>query len=87
MLKEKHIKEKVLVVQGSKYVGNENSEILYLPKKFTSQTYTVIYGDFIRISIWSDTPYFIIIKNNDLANFHKKQFKVFWELSKPKRNK
>ena len=69
MLKEKHIKEKVLVVQGSKYVGNENSEILYLPKKFTSQTYTVIYGDFIRISIWSDTPYFIIINHSYQRRF------------------
>lgn len=84
MLKERKIKEKVIVIEGTKYEGNKQSEIRYLPKTFKSNTYIVIYGDKVRLSIWSDPPHFILIKNKDLAELYKKQFSVFWKLSKSK---
>lgn len=82
ILKERKIKEKVLVVMGGKYEGNEQSEIRYLPEKFKSNSYTVIYENKVRISIWSEPPYFILIKNKEIAELYKKQFDVFWKIAK-----
>ena len=82
ILKERKIREKVLVVEGADYKGNERSTIRILSKQFKSNTYTVIYGDKVRISIWADPFFFILIRNRGLAEIYKKQFDVFWVMSR-----
>ncbi len=80
---EKGIREKVLLKQGTKLIGNlKNSEIRYLPKNLIMNTITTIYGDKVAISIFEEPYFIILIKSKSLANTYRSFFNILWKITK-----
>ena len=58
------------------------TQIRFLPRRFEQLQETVIIGDFVGISIFSDTPYGILIKDKTVANGYRKEFELLWSIAK-----
>ena len=54
----------------------------YLPSVYDSPVTTRICGDEVSITLYSDNPVTIIIKNEKMAKAYKKYFQILWERAK-----
>ena len=54
----------------------------YLPRMKNSPVSTNICGDEIVFILWSDSPYIIKIKNNEIADSYKNYFDLLWKIAK-----
>lgn len=54
----------------------------YLPNMKNSPVSTNICGDEIVFILWSDSPYIIKIKNNEIASSYKNYFDLLWKIAK-----
>lgn len=58
------------------------SSIRFLSKEFESFQETVICGDLVAISIFTDNPYSILIKDEIVAQGYRKHFELLWKSAK-----
>jgi len=88
-IREKNkIKYQILLSQELKKRANELNKLKYsqakvLPKEFTSNSSTNIYGDKISILMWGEEPFGILIKSKDIADAQRKYFNQLWKIAKP----
>ena len=82
IIKEKNVKEKIIISTGSKKFKEQNLEYRELDKKYFDETEIVITQSKVYIFIIDDPYYMIIIKNKKLANTYKKQFELLWNIAK-----
>ena len=57
------------------------SNIKFLPKEYAQLQETVIIGDYVGISIFTENPYGILIRDKAVAEGYKKQFEILWKLA------
>ena len=57
------------------------SKVRFLSAAFEQLSETVITGDCVAITIFSDNPYAILIRDGDLADSYRKNFELLWKKS------
>jgi len=82
IIKEKNIKEKIIIARGGKKVKEKNLEYKELDKKYLGDTTTVIYQDKVFIFVRGNLYYLIAIKSRKIAETYLKQFKLLWDMAK-----
>jgi len=58
------------------------TNIKYLPKEFASFQETVIVGNKVAISVFSDNPYGFLIEDKKVADGYRKHFDILWKQAK-----
>lgn len=81
-LKEKKIKERLLVPQGQEVLVSKYSEVRYLPKDIKLPTITAVYGDKVAHAIFQKPYYGIVITSKDLATTYTSVFNYLWKIAK-----
>lgn len=81
-LKEKKIKEKLLVPKGQKVLMSDYTEVRYLPKEMKLPTMTAVYGNKVAIAIFQKPYHAIVIQSDDLAESYRSLFKYLWSVAK-----
>ena len=82
IIKDKNVKEKIIIARGGKKLDEEHLEYREIDPKFLDETTVVIYQSKVFIFIWG-TPYHLItIESPKVANTYKKQFELMWNIAK-----
>lgn len=69
--------------QRAKYFNTlKYSKAKILPKEFTSNSSTNIYGDKVSIMMWGSQPFGVLIKSKDIAEAQRKHFNLLWKIGK-----
>ena len=84
---KKKIKYKILLSEELKQRVKELSKLKYsqarvLPKEFTSNSSTNIYGNKVSIIMWGEEPFGILIKSKAIADAQRKYFNQLWKIGK-----
>lgn len=58
------------------------TEAKILPKEFTSNSSTNIYGDKVSIIMWGSQPFGILIKSKEIAEAQRKHFNLLWKIAR-----
>ncbi len=58
------------------------THIKFLPQEFEQLTETVIIADYVAITIFTDNPYGVLIKDKDVVEGYKKNFEILWKKAK-----
>lgn len=58
------------------------TNVRFLSKEFGSFQETVIVGDTVAITVFTENPYSILIKDPSVAESYRKHFEVLWEQAK-----
>jgi sugar-specific transcriptional regulator TrmB len=82
IIKEKNVKEKIIVARGGKKLKEKNLTYKELDKKYLGDTTTVIYQDKVFIFVWGNPYYLITIKSGKVAKTYLKQFELLWNIAK-----
>lgn len=67
---------------GKKLIKRKLSRVKYLPADFAQFQETVIVGEFVAISIFTENAYSILIKDKIVAEGYKKHFEILWKNAK-----
>ncbi|MBW3000973.1 hypothetical protein KY341_03785 [Candidatus Woesearchaeota archaeon] len=67
---------------GMRLLKKPLTKIRFLPAKFAHFQETAIVGDYVAISIFTENPYSILIKDKIVAEGYKKHFELMWETAK-----
>lgn len=71
------------LIQRAKEINKlKNSQSKVLPKEFTSNSSTNIYGDKVSIILWGSQPFGILIKSKEIAEAQRKYFNQLWAIGK-----
>lgn len=78
---------KILLSEDLKQRAKELNKLKHtkaraLPKEFTSNSSTNIYGDKVSIIIWGSQPFGILIKSREIAEAQRKHFELLWKIAK-----
>jgi len=82
IIKEKKIKEKIIITKYSKKFDLQNLYYKELDKKYFDDTSIVIFQSKVFIFISIEPYYLIIINSSKVANTYKKQFELMWNIAK-----
>ena len=82
LIQTKHIKEKIIIKQGSKKLKYHNLKYRQLSEDYIGKTAQIIYKNKVAIFILSMPYYLIIIENKEVAETYKKQFNLLWQIAK-----
>lgn len=82
IIKEKNVKEKIIIARGGKKLQELNLQYRELDPKYLGETTTVIYQSKVFIFILGNPYYLIIIESRKVANTYKKQFNLLWNIAK-----
>ncbi|MEK6932515.1 MAG: helix-turn-helix domain-containing protein [Nanoarchaeota archaeon] len=82
IIKEKEVKEKVIITKGSKRFRESNVEYKELDKKYIGSTTTVINQRKVFLFTWEDPYYLIVIDSKRIAEDYQKQFNLLWKIAK-----
>lgn len=66
-------------VFGKELIKKSLSQIRYLPANFAQFQETVIVGNLVAITLFTDEPYSILIRDSLVAEGYIKYFKILWE--------
>lgn len=58
------------------------TESRVLPKEFTSNSSTNIYGGKVSIIMWGSQPFGVLIKSKELALSQRKHFELLWKIAR-----
>jgi HTH-type transcriptional regulator, sugar sensing transcriptional regulator len=62
--------------------GLRHTATRVLPKEFTSNSSTNIYGDSVSIILWGSHPFGVLIRSREIADAQRKHFQLLWKMSK-----
>lgn len=82
IIKEKNIKEKVIMKKGNKKYSIPNVTHKFLDEKYIGNVEQIIYNDKVATFILDEPYHLIIIENSQVAQTYKKQFELFWKVAK-----
>ncbi len=82
VIKEKKVKEKIIIAKGGKKLKDENLEYRELDPKYFDETSIVIYQSKVFIFIWGNPYYLIVIESPKVSNTYRKQFNLLWNIAK-----
>jgi len=81
-IKEKRIKERILIKKGAKKFRNQNLKYKELDEDFIGNTAEVIYANKVATIILGTPHYVIITHNKQVADTNRKQFELLWKQGK-----
>lgn len=81
-MKERGVKERVLVPLGQKVLKGENTSVRYLPKEISLPSLTAVYGNKLAIAIFEQPYYIIVIESKELARTYNSFFELLWKIAK-----
>lgn len=78
---------KILFSENLKHRMKELSKLNYtksklLPKEFTSNSSTNIYGNKLSLILWGSQPFGVLIKSKEIADAQRKYFNELWKIAK-----
>lgn len=84
---EKKVKYRILFSEEMRARAREldklkHTEARILPKEFTSNSSTNIYGNKVSIIMWGSQPFGILIKSKEIANAQRKHFELLWKIGR-----
>lgn len=82
IIKEKNIKEKIIISKGGRKLDEEQLEYKEIDPKYLDKTTVVIYQSKVFIFILGTPYHLIIIQSPKVANTYKKQFDLMWKMAK-----
>lgn len=82
IIKEKKVKEKIIIAKGGKRFKESRLEYRELAKDYIGETATAIYKDNVYLFILGEPNYLIIIKNKKVAETYMKNFNLLWDTAK-----
>ncbi len=68
--------------EGKEIQKNPLTKIRYIDKKFEQFQETIIVGDYVAITVFSENPYAFLIKDSKVAESYRKHFEFLWESAK-----
>jgi len=78
ILKEKNVREKIIIAKGGKKLKETNVEYRELDSKYFDETTIVIFQSKVFIFVWGNPYYLITIESPKVANTYRKQFMMLW---------
>ena len=81
IIKEKNIKEKIIIAKGGKKFKEPNLEYKELDPEYLGDTTIIIYQPKVSIFIKGNPNYLITIESKRVADTYKKQFELMWGLA------
>ncbi len=69
--------------QRGKHPKSKLIKYRYLPEEYNSPATTSVYGDKVCITLWTEEPLAILIKNKGISDSYKQHFKLLWGVAKP----
>lgn len=78
IIKEKKVKEKIIIAKGGNKLKEPNLEYRELDPKYFDETTIVVYQSKVFIFILGNPYYLIVIESRKVANTYKKQFELLW---------
>jgi len=82
IIKEKKVKEKIIIAKGAKKFKETSLEYRELDKKYLGETATVIYRDKVYLFILGEPNYLIIIESEKVVDTYMKNFELLWKTAK-----
>lgn len=82
IIKEKNVKEKIIIARGGKRLDEKHLEYREIDPKYLDETTVVIYQSKVFIFIWGTPYHLIIIESTKVANTYRKQFDLMWKIAK-----
>jgi HTH-type transcriptional regulator, sugar sensing transcriptional regulator len=67
---------------GQEIEALPKTDIKYLPKEFAAFQETVIVGDKVAISLFTENPYSILIEDKNVAESYRQHFELLWKQAK-----
>jgi len=83
IIKEKKVKEKIIIPKGGKKFKEPGLEYKELAKDYLGETATAIYKNKVYLFILGEPNYLIIIKNKKVAETYMKNFNLLWNTATP----
>jgi len=83
IIKEKNIKEKVIMKKGNKKYTIPNVTHKFLDEKYIGNVEQILYGHKVATFILGDPNYLIVTENKEVAETYKKQFELLWSVARP----
>jgi HTH-type transcriptional regulator, sugar sensing transcriptional regulator len=80
-LRKNKLKERLLVVKGTKEFEGDQSEYRYIPDIFPNSTPVHIYGNTVACLIWGNPTYCIIVRNAQIAESARNYFNLVWKIA------
>lgn len=81
IIKEKNVKEKIIIAKGNKKIKQEGLIYKELNSKCLDETTIAIHHSKVFIFIWGNPYYLIMLENLKVANTYKKQFELMWNIA------
>jgi sugar-specific transcriptional regulator TrmB len=81
IIKEKKVKERIIVAKGSKRLRKSSLQYRALDRKYIGETATVIHGNKIYLFILGHPNHLIIINSREVADTYLKNFQLLWDKS------
>jgi len=78
---EKKIKTRV-IAYSKDLKKMKNTEMRFLPEKYSNQVAINIYGNKTAIILWASRPLAIVINNKEITEGYKKHFELMWKIAK-----
>lgn len=78
IIKEKNVKERIIIAKGGKKLKEPNLEYKELDPSFFGETTTAIYQSKVFIFIWGNPYHLITIESPKVADTYRKQFELLW---------
>jgi sugar-specific transcriptional regulator TrmB len=83
IIERKHIKERVIIQQGTKPLQEaKTTQYACLPKQYIGKLVQFIYANKVALLTLSEPLNLIIIEDKTIAETYKIQFNVFWNITK-----
>ncbi|MBT3814504.1 winged helix-turn-helix transcriptional regulator [Candidatus Woesearchaeota archaeon] len=82
IIKNKNVKERIIVRKGTKKLKEKNIEYKELDKQYFDETTIVIHQNKTYIFIWGNPYHLIVIENKKVASTYLKQFDLLWDIAK-----
>jgi len=67
---------------GDTLIERTISRVRYLPAEFAQFQETVIVGNLVAITIFTENPYSVLIRDKSVSEGYKKHFELLWKLAK-----
>ena len=82
IIKEKKVKEKIIIAKGEKKLDEKHLEYRELDPKYLDETTVVIHQSKVFIFIWGSPYHLITIESPKVANTYRKHFELIWSIAK-----
>ena len=81
-IKSRQVFDETVRLFGSALVKRPLSQVRYLGKEFAQFQETVIVGEYVAISVFTENCYSFLLKDKSVADGYKKHFELLWKSAK-----